>query len=158
MLASSVFAMLSHACRCRFEEAGPRPGSTRASRGSSNLATLLDSTWQNQQERLAAVSGADPPAPPQGSARATLGSPNLAALLDTNWQGQLEQLVRGRTEALQAGSTGEVQGQYHRTAGRRPWTTSRGKLMRCRKTALARCRGNVRGLQADSTGTLQGKT
>ena len=43
MLASFVFAMLSHACRCRFEEAGPRPGSTRASRGSSNLATLLDS-------------------------------------------------------------------------------------------------------------------
>lgn len=151
MLASFVFAMLSHACRCRFEEAGPRPGSTRASRGSSNLATLLDSTWQDQQERLAAVSGADPPAPPQGSARATLGSPNLAALLDTNWQGQLEQLVRGRTEALQAGSTGEVHGQYQRTAGRQHWNTAREDLMRCMCAVHRILRRGTRDLQAGST-------
>ena len=128
--------------RCRFEEAGPRPGSTRASRGSSNLATLLDSTWQDQQERLAAVSAADPPAPPHGSARATiLGSSNLAALLDTNWQGQLEQLVRGRTEALQADITGEVQGRIPRTAGRQHWTAAREDLISCRQTALGECAG-----------------
>ena len=128
---------------CRFEEAGPRAGSTRASRGSSNLATLLDSTWQEQQERLAAVSAADPPAPPHGSARATLGSPNLASLLDTNWQGQLEQLVRGRTEALQADSTA-------RTAG--------AQSQDCRRTALDHCGGKSGVVQAQSADLIRRST